>query len=51
MADIITAFGNWVGSLFGAEIAPGFTFGGFLLLMLILSGVGLILRTFWGGSE
>lgn len=51
MADILSAFGQWVGLLFSAEIVEGLTFGSFLLLILILAGVGLILRTFWGGNE
>ena len=51
MSDIISAFGSWIGALFSAQIAPGFSFGSFLLLMFILAGVGIILKTFWGGSE
>jgi len=39
MADIISAF------------CSCFSFGSFLLLMFILSGVGIILKTFWGGQE
>ena len=51
MADILSAFAQWVGMLFSTEIVEGLTFGSFLLLMLILAGVGLILRTFWGGNQ
>lgn len=51
MADILSAFGQWVGMLFSTEIVEGLTFGSFLLLLFILSGVGLILKTFWGGNE
>lgn len=50
MGEILAAFGNWVSALFTAEIAPGFSFGGFFVLMLILSGIGLVLAKFWGGD-
>ena len=51
MADILTSFGQWVGMLFSLEIVEGLTFGSFLLLLFILAGIGLILKTFWGGNE
>lgn len=50
MGEILAAFGGWVTSLFGLEIAPGLTFGGFFLLILIIGGIGVILKTFWGGD-
>lgn len=50
MGEILEALSGWVSSLFTAPIAPGVSFGGFLVLMLILSGIGLVLKLFWGGD-
>lgn len=50
MGEILAAFSGWVSSLFSAQIAPGLSFGGFFVLMLILSGIGLVLKLFWGGD-
>lgn len=50
MGDILSALGGWISSLFGLEIVPGISFGGFFLLTLIIGGIGIILRVFWGGD-
>lgn len=50
MGDILSALGGWISALFGLDIVPGISFGGFFLLTLIIGGMGIVLTKFWGGD-
>ena len=48
MSSVIGALSGWVSSLLSAPIAPGLTFGSFLVIMFVISGMGLIIKNFAG---
>lgn len=48
MGSIIGALGGWISSLMSAPIAPGLTFGSFVIIVFVISGIGLILKNFAG---